>query len=133
MIYKYRSTGNASDRGRGMFHPLPAGARSHRCTATGGDNPYAVNVNDLTEIPFPLRGTVSGPIAPHCPPPLEGEAGRWGCFHEYRETQETAAEDRGGGDGCLPPGKDAIPELRRNGRETLSPLLRGLIFSVPAA
>jgi hypothetical protein len=83
-----------------MFHPLPVspsrgGAISHRCTATGGDNPYAVNVNDLTEIPFPLRGTVSGPIAPHCPPLWRERPGGGGGFtnteRRRRQRRKTAA------------------------------------------
>ena len=89
-----------------MLHPLlvspsPTGAILHRHTATGGDPLLAVGVNDLTEIPFLLRGTVSGPIAPYYPPPLEGAAGwRWkrrevGVIYKYRSMGN--ASDRGRG------------------------------------
>ena len=57
MIYKYRSTGNASDRGRGCFHPLPRGGDIPSTHCRGTDNLSTVNVNTHTEILFPSPAT----------------------------------------------------------------------------
>jgi len=121
--------------------PLPHGGDSPSMHGHARRSFLCRQCEDTAEDPVLSPRARNPTIAMHCPPPPEGAgggrgaAGRWGCFYEYRSTRD--AGDRGGrpsgGDGCLSPGKDAIPELCRYGRETLFPLLRGLIFSVPAA
>ena len=76
MIYKYRSTGNASDRGRCVppppRQPLPHGGDIPSTHCRGRDNLSTVSVNTLPESCSCSPATAIGPIATHCPPPSEG-------------------------------------------------------------
>ena len=97
VIYKYRSTGNASDRGRGVppppRQPSPTGAISHRRTA-GEEHPFTwFPVKTPEESCSCSPATAIVPITPHCPPPRKGAGGGgvWvekhhpGCMREIRE------------------------------------------------
>ena len=103
----------------GCFHsrneirsPSPRGLIPDRYSARGVHHLTRFPVRNSPKILFPPRARLSGAIARHCPPPLEGAGGgrgsgrEGGGVYEYRSTIDTG--DRGGGSRFrLPPPRRA--------------------------
>jgi len=93
--------------------PLPTGVDSRLIQCQGCASPHPVPGEKLPEDPVSSPCTVSGAIARHCPPPLEGAGGgrgsgrEVGVVYEYRSTIDTG--DRGGRLFHPPPRRAASP------------------------
>jgi len=101
VIYKYRSTGNASDRGRGCFHPLPRGGDIPSMHYHGRRPPLSRQREHphRNPVPLPCHGHLAN--RPTLPAPSRGggrrpRSGREvGVIYKYRSTGN--ASDRGRG------------------------------------
>ena len=136
VIYRYRSTGNASDRGGGRRLRLPPPRQPHphggdipSTHCWGRDNLSTVSVNTLPESCSCSDGTAIGGYRHALPAPSRGGGRRrWkrrvvGVIYKYRSTGNTS--DRGGDVSASPlpvspSPTGAIPHKRTAGEEATS-------------
>jgi len=95
--------------------PSPAGAIPHRYGVRGKHHLSRFQARNSSQILSPPPVTAIGPIAPYCPPPLEGAgggrgaAGRWGCLYLPRKKSVWLICRRQGRGMLHPPPRQPLP------------------------
>ena len=115
--------------------PSPTGVIPPRYGVRGKHHLSRFQARNSSQILSPSPDTAIGPIAPYCPPPLEGAgggrgaAGRWGCLYLPRKKSVWLICRRQGRGMFHPPPRQPLPRggdspsIQCPGRR---PLLRGL-------